>query len=390
MGITRLNVYAGLAGLYVIQDDNKTDAFASIDLPDLLLSEQDIPLVFMDKFFSYNDTGTVTTAPMIYPVGISDGGGGALPAFSILPETFGTWMTVNGGIYLYHNVNNDGFYLFRLLNACDSRFLRLYFETSIGNLNFTVVANDQGMFTLNPKMDEPADPFITPLYLTDGSNIPQGILADTTIENEILLGPAERYEILVTFSGLPDGENVTLKNSEITLLGPVVEGVDDQFMQFNVHASSTSTTPEPPKMWNSDSFPYDQMFQKLQSVSRPDVLNQNIMNDYINMRELWITERTQILAPYNSPSGGRPLPMLGSRYRPFGAYYEEAITEEMIQRKPTVWFLINLSNDAHVIHLHQVRFIILDRQDVGLSYQTFQNPHAPYRQYAKNPDPPGG
>jgi len=157
MGITRLNVYAGLAGLYVIGDDNKTEAFERAGLEGLLLNAtRDVPLAFMDKFFSYkNDTGDpYPTAPMIYPVGISDGGGGTLPAFSILPETFGNWMSVNGVIYPYHNVLNDeGPYLFRLLNACDSRFLRLYFERDDDQtrLNFTVVANDQGMLTLTLK-----------------------------------------------------------------------------------------------------------------------------------------------------------------------------------------------------------------------------------------------
>jgi hypothetical protein len=117
---------------------------------------------------------------------------------------------------------------------------------------------------------------------------------------------------------------------------------------------------------------YDALWQNLSSISVPEVVNDNVLNDIINKRELWITERTQVKAAWNFASGGRPLPMLASRSKPFGVFYKEAITEVLLQNKPTIWEFLNLSNDAHNIHLHQVRFKILDRQDIGLSYHTFQ------------------
>jgi spore coat protein A, manganese oxidase len=125
MGITRLNVYAGLAGLYLIEDDQKRAAFATAGVENLTLSDRDIPLAFSDKHFANMDN---ITAKLVYPTGSSDGNGAELPPFSILPEMFGPTMTVNGRIYPYLNVSNDGYYLFRMLNACDSRFLRLTFE----------------------------------------------------------------------------------------------------------------------------------------------------------------------------------------------------------------------------------------------------------------------
>ena len=113
-------------------------------------------------------------------------------------------MTVNGKIYPYYEVEAGGLYLFRMLNACDSRFLRLTFEADNGTLlDFEVVASDQGL------------------------------LSETERLNEIVMGPAERYEIVISFAGL-EGQNVTLMNSENTLIGPVVKGVDDRFMQFRV------------------------------------------------------------------------------------------------------------------------------------------------------------
>ena len=107
--------------------------------------------------------------------------------------------------------------------------------------------------------------------------------------------------------------------------------------------------------------------------------------DYFQKREVWITERTQVLSTPAVLAGGRPFPLLGPRSKPFGLFYQDAITEKITQNKPNIWEFLNLSADAHVIHLHQVRFKILDRQDVGLSYQTFQMPTGMYRQYPKNP-----
>jgi spore coat protein A len=354
IGITRLNVYAGLAGLYIIEDATKKATFKSAGLDELLISDRDVPLAFMDKVFSLVEDKAV----LHYPTGGSDGDGGVLPPNSILPEMFGYTMTVNGAIYPYFEVEYDGHYLFRLLNACDSRYLRLYFEIQDENgerLPFTVVGNDQGL------------------------------LADIVEVDEILLGPAERYEIVVSFSSVA-GKTLILRNSEITLLGPVVEGEDDQFMQFKVSGNDADVAPAVlPDPWD---FTYDDLFQDLIEMTTPGALNTNVLSDFVNKRELWITERTQILASAYTASGGRPLPMLAARFKPFGQYYDEAITEVLLKDKPMVWEFLNLSNDAHAIHLHQVRFRIVDRRDIGLSYHTFQYPNGMYRQYAKDADPP--
>ena len=165
-----------------------------------------VPLAFADKMFTYEDG----KAELLYPYALTDADGGDLPDFSILPEMFGDMMTVNGKIYPYLDVDADGVYLFRMLNACDSRFIRLTFETQANvSLPFVVVASDQGL------------------------------LSDTDELDEILMGPAERYEIVISFAGL-EGQTVTVMNSENTLIGPVVEGIDDRFMQFRVR-NATST-----------------------------------------------------------------------------------------------------------------------------------------------------
>lgn len=118
LGITRLNVYAGLTGLYIIESEQKSDIFEQSGLGDILGNvERDIPLAFSDRTFGMleDDTG----AELIFPYGVSDAGGGNVPAYSILPENFGYTLTVNGKIWPKLEVEPNGFYLLRLLNAAD-------------------------------------------------------------------------------------------------------------------------------------------------------------------------------------------------------------------------------------------------------------------------------
>jgi len=119
LGITRLNVYAGLAGLYIIEDDFKTTKFKDAGL-DYVLGNvaRDIPLALSDKTFAMSEEAA-DRARLVFPYGTSDAGGSGVPAFSILPEMFGYIMTVNGRIWPKLDVSPNGIYLFRFLDACD-------------------------------------------------------------------------------------------------------------------------------------------------------------------------------------------------------------------------------------------------------------------------------
>ena len=102
----------------VTEDDKKTELLDAAGLTNILGNvERDIPLAFSDRTFVLNSTGE--GAALVFPHGTTDGNGGALPPFSILPEMFGYTMTVNGVIYPIFNVSPDGYYLLRLLNTCD-------------------------------------------------------------------------------------------------------------------------------------------------------------------------------------------------------------------------------------------------------------------------------
>ena len=79
-----MNVYAGLAGLYIIEDEEKTQVFNKYGIPQVD-EDRHVPLAFVDKRFTYENG----KAEQIYPFGTTDADGGGLPPNSILPEMFG-------------------------------------------------------------------------------------------------------------------------------------------------------------------------------------------------------------------------------------------------------------------------------------------------------------
>lgn len=161
LGMTRLNVYAGMAGFYLIQDSTSEKLIMNGSLPG---PDFDLPLHIQDREF--NDDGTLQWPST-----------GVNPNPTWNPQFFGRFMLVNGKVWPYHKVQPRT-YRVRLLNACDSRFLNLKFSN---NMSFTLIASDQG-FLPAPK----------------------------TV-NSVLLAPGERAEVLVDFAKLKSGA-VTLTN----------------------------------------------------------------------------------------------------------------------------------------------------------------------------------
>jgi spore coat protein A len=158
LGITRLNVYAGLAGFYLIRDEHEKKLIKKHKLPG---APYEIPVVIQDKMFTANGA-------LHYPTG---------PQNSILPEFFGDFIIVNGKAWPKLDVEPRK-YRFRLLNGSDSRFYRLTLRKE-----------------LSPNTPENRIPFCQ--IGTD-----QGFLNSPVELDELVLAPAERADIIVDFSCL--------------------------------------------------------------------------------------------------------------------------------------------------------------------------------------------
>ncbi|WP_100010323.1 multicopper oxidase family protein [Lentibacillus sediminis] len=187
MGITRLNVYSGLSGMYIIRNEQEKRR----NLPE---GKYEVPLMIQDR--SFNEDGS-----LFYPQGPDDAGDN-LPHPSIVPAFNGDTILVNGKVWPYFEVEPRK-YRFRILNASNTRGYQLSLESK--------------------------EPFYQ--IGSDG-----GLLRKTVKLNQLSLEPAERADVIIDFQGHP-GENLILKND----LGPDADPDDetDEIMQFRVSADAS-------------------------------------------------------------------------------------------------------------------------------------------------------
>ncbi len=261
MGINRLNIYAGLLGLFIVRDD----AEDRLGLPG---GAYDIPLVMCDRLIT--PQGQLT-----YPVS-------ANPQSPWIPDLFGNIILVNGMVLPHLDVQPRR-YRFRVLNASNARLYHLSLSNGLG---FQQIATDQGLL--------PA-----PVPLTD-----------------LVLAPAERADLVLDFSHSA-GERIVLKNDVVNV------------MQFRVARGKVDDRSSVPAT--------------LRPVGRLD-------------ESAAVKTRTLTLNEYTDRSGETVLMLLNE------TYWHMPITETPVLNTVEVWNLVNLTDDAHPIHLHLVRFQILDRR----------------------------
>jgi len=178
LGLTRLNNYAGMTGMFVIHDDFET----GLNLPS---GQFDNTLMIYDRTFDNN-------GQLNYPISGD-------PAAPHIPEFFGNVMLANGKVFPYMNVQPRK-YRFRILNASNSRFLGL--SLSSGQ-SFIQIGTDQGL------MPGPVE-------------LPHFILV-----------PSERADIVIDFS-TQAGNKVILNNDAPAPYPGGGEFVPPNIMQFNV------------------------------------------------------------------------------------------------------------------------------------------------------------
>lgn len=226
MGVTRLNLYAGLAGMYLLRDQYDTGAVGNpIGLP---AGEFEIPLVLQDKIFTESGRQSVRSY-VLAPQGTWD------------VATPGDVGVVNGKVWPELEVAR-GLYRFRVLNAASFSVWNLYF----GNrMRFWVIGMEGGL------LDAPVP--------TD----------------HVRLGPGERADLVVDFGGLAAGDTVELCNDEPVPLGVAQRGVRvmPRFCRFLVGSARGFTAPVPETLRGRPGGP-----SRLAEIERPQrVRNVSVM-----------------------------------------------------------------------------------------------------------------
>ncbi len=316
LGITRLNVYAGLAGFYLLRDDNENALIDSGVIPG---SPYEVEIVIQDRMF--DDEGQ-----LFFP----STGAEIEPGFDSLPdgptaiaEFFGDFIMVNGAVWPVLDVEARKYRL-RFLNGSDSRFYLLEFRDSdsAGTAQpFMQIGTDNGLLE-------------TPVEIT-----------------QLLIAPGERADLVVDFSTLTD---VVLRNY----------GPDSPFKGFNPNGTVNDGDggAAPP----ADPATTGQIMKF--AVNQP--LNAAVPNATVDLGTplrpailpLAQTGATRNLVLFEGLDNyGRLQPLLGTLDTGSQAWFEP-ITENPMLNDVEVWEVYNATEDAHPIHLHLVSFQIINRE----------------------------
>jgi spore coat protein A len=461
LGMTRSNVYAGPAGFWLVrggQYDKVKDRVTglvgvlpgpapvagqdvlSLNVPGNAVrnSIREIPIAIQDR--SFNDDGS-----LFYPAnraffeGLGDGQVPGIPgdiasgleidfvsqgnsdiAPTWNPEAFFNFMVVNGVTWPSLEVA-PAQYRFRLLNGCNSRFLNLAMfvvngDGSLGaEIPFYQIGAEQG-FLRNVVRIETG--FATPL---PGNGTLPPLVPGSAPQQALLMGLAERADVLVDFSGLSNGTVVRMINTapdepfggfdpETVPADPDTSG---QVMQFVVNATSANAggplgaSPTDPVLADGSTPNPNAATSPLNIVPKAESTN---MRKVMVTRQVSLNEEesavvcvemnmvtgviTQVNGtPPNCPGDSMPFgpkeALLGTvnladpaapagialkwtdktgASTPVNVTMADGVTVKQINvtENPTVgdteiWEIYNFTADAHPIHLHLVRFEVLGR-----------------------------
>jgi FtsP/CotA-like multicopper oxidase with cupredoxin domain len=344
LGITRLNVYAGLAGFYFVRDDQDTGKPGNpLGLPafpyEIALAIQDRMFTDHGDFFYsafpgdpfYDDF--ITDEGAVLPPDLFPGGGP-----TALAEFFGDHMVVNGKIWPKADVEPRNYRL-RLLNGTDSRFLVVRFRVAASPTSTDLAGAGAPL----------------PFHVI-GSD--QGLASSATTVDTLVFEPGGRYDVVIDFDQVPFGSRVIMEN----IGGDAPFGGDfgnalppedlfldrqtDRIMAFDVNV------------------PLD--------AGVADAFNANTFTTGYGGNENMETRVRRVALFEGKDEFGRLQPLLGTAEPEVDAE-GNAVTGAIAWHSPTterpalgsteIWEIYNATGDAHPVHLHLVNFEVLDRSE---------------------------
>jgi spore coat protein A len=361
LGLTRLNVYAGLAGFYFVRD---TDDTGSPNNPlGLPAFPYELAYAIQDRMFTkkgalfypaypgdpfYDDF--ITGEGAILPPKLFPGGGP-----TALAEFFGDHMVVNGKIWPKVDVEPRNYRL-RLLNGCDSRFLAVqFFEVPAGATDFSS-GSSQLSFTVI------------------GSD--QGLAASPTTVDTLLMETGSRYDIILDFKSVTPGTRVIMKNiGGDDPFGGDIPGEQafsetDRVMAFDVVLPFDNAVPDvsPTGVSNGPNVPTATktrkvaLFEGMDEFGRlqPLLGTAEPATDYLDNPINWP-------ATPEYANAGLVGQMEGS------IAWHSPTSENPALDSTEEWEIWNVTGDAHPVHLHLVHFEILGRQEIEWDSHTTED-----------------
>jgi spore coat protein A, manganese oxidase len=353
LGMTRSNVYAGPAGFYLLRGGPADAVGGRLPGPAPALGDPagvryyEIPIAIQDRSFNadgspfypdnrafFEELDPAQLQIPFIPDEACEGPSDISPIFN--PEFFGNTIVVNGKTWPFLEVEQRR-YRFRFLNGCNSRFLILELDNG---LPFWQIG-------------------------TEGGFLPAPLQLD-----RLLLGPAERADVIVDFTNVGVGTEIILQN-----LGPDEpfgggEPEDDfdqadpdttgQVMQFRVVPASGPDTSTPPNRL---------VLPRITALPTVANTRQVSLNELDSETVLVSTDADGNVVL--DCEGGEPFgpkeALLGTLAGGAGVprNWDDPITENPAVGATEVWEMHNFTADAHPIHIHEILFEVINRQPFG-------------------------
>ena len=362
LGITRLNVFSGLAAFYLVRDEYDT---GQTDNPLRLPAGQyEIELLIQDRLFDTNGQlrfpdGSNTSADLNGPPTNP-----ATHPFWI-PEFFGDAMVVNGRTWPVLQVEPRR-YRFRFVDGCNARFLSMNL-TDPANASsaappsavaFWQIGTDGGLLDAPVQLNDPA----------------------STGALKLFLAPGERADVIVDFAGL-SGRSLILTNDGLYPYpsgGPPNPALDGQILRIDVvlPLSGTDTSYDPATdgpLRGGSGQP-----RELVRLANPTTGTVAPGVHVDKRRQLVIFEQDTVDCAVNATSNGPMIDLLNnSKWNGLrdGTDVQIPGSQELtgqgnwMTELPRVgatelWEFLDTTPDSHPLHIHLIQFQLLNRQSV--------------------------
>ena len=326
MGVTKYTVYAGLAGLWIVRDERERE----LGLPEGPPFE--IPLLIQDRNFDVDEHGRLT-GRLLHKTDTD------------VMEAFAPFTVVNGAIWPVLDVQ-PATYRFRVINGSNARTFRLVlWRDGAPDLGRVMqIGTDHGL-------------------LREPCALPAAGLT---------LSSAERADLMVDFSDLAAGTELTLLNTASAPFDGAAFAAADAInaanldgllpyphvMRFRVAGGTATPRAIPATLATEFTTPSP---DELAGAPRRAILLVERELDgepsMLTMRELEAADDA-----YTGPAVTVTEAGSVTRYRVVAAHFEDTTTFFPMLEEYEVWRLINLTEDTHPIHVHLDPFQIVGRR----------------------------
>ncbi|MEU1813844.1 O-aminophenol oxidase PhsA [Streptomyces roseifaciens] len=317
MDITRWNVFAGLAGMYLVRD-------AEEDALHLPSGEREIPLIVQDRNLDQDPDGKLTGRLLHKTVIVGKDAQGR----NVTRSFNGPYTLVNGVIWPYLDVTAR-WYRFRLLNASNARTYALRLVDEETGAPVQGAAWQIG---------------------TDGGLLPRPL----PLDGPLSVAPAERMDLLIDFGRLR-GRRVRLVNEAPGVPYP-------QVMEFRVADEEECDPFVLPSVISSS-------FERLTHDTVPEHEHRLIAlvppgsagNAHPGMWEMQKVEPGDVQIP-----GAGVIQVKGAdgklrTYRRAAQSFDDALGFMVTYDGWEQWSFLNLGGPTHPMHIHLIDFQVLSR-----------------------------